>query len=380
MKEADRIELGNLCPEVVDSIFSRIPLKSLAKLKSVSKTRCNFIEHFRRRNPPTTASGLTIVLKNLNRNLHNPEFQESTFLRTQEGQQGFFSTRACIKGNFPVRLIDSCKGLLLYAANDGLSWAYYACSPFLDQCLALPRAHSITRLACASLALDGSSKENLRVLCFFLKEIDFVRGTVGCKIFSSATWDWREFQATILSTDLLLKRDFDVAHLFGPSVFCRGRLYWIWGLCMLVYDNEADFFKLIPLPSKAEEGNYGRPLDMLSQLLWESDGSIYFCYQMNERLCIYNFIGDDEVMDQEHEFYGTVNGEVKKLRAKCGIKPCGFNQDFHLLYLHVPPGTIVAYSLETRELEQVWACGEFKGNYAIEKILPFLFKSVNLFV
>ncbi|KAL3505306.1 hypothetical protein ACH5RR_035147 [Cinchona calisaya] len=390
--ETDTIELGNLCPQVIDSIFSKIPLKSLVKLKSVSKTWCKFIEHIRRCHPPTTTSGLAILLKHHHRD--HQDFQETTFLKSQEGREGFFfRTIASIKHNFPLNLIDSCDGYLLYATNNGDSWTYYICSPSLDQCLALPQAHGITRLTCASLAFDDSRRENLRVLCFFLKEIDFVEGTMSCMIFLSETWEWREFQARILNSDLLLERDFETEQLFGSSVFCRGRLYWMWSVFMLVYDNQGVFFKLIPLPTKAYDGNVGNPSNLLSQFLWESDGEMYFCYQINEGLCIFKFIGDDQVLEgcclwkfnqfvmlkefiwRKLEYMG--NGKVVTLRAKCRIKPCAFNQDLQLLYLLVPPGRIVSYSLETRELEQVWACGELEGTYATEKILPFLFKSVD---
>ncbi|CAI9116759.1 OLC1v1017995C1 [Oldenlandia corymbosa var. corymbosa] len=394
------IELGNLCLQVIYSIFSKIPVKSLTKLKCVSRTWRDFINEFRRFHRPATASGLVLLSSN------HPAVQESIFIKAHEQHcrwlAGFEETEFYRRIKLRLHLIDSRCGLLLYGTSDSQFWTYYVFNPLLDQFLPLPRVHEAKRLACASLVFDESCHKNFKVICAFLEEIDVMKDSMRCKIFCSKKREWREMEARLFN--LHLAKGFFNKQLIGPSAFSRGRLYWIWSLCMLVFDSEEEFFKLIPLPSKAAHQSERNSRNSLSQFLWESEDQIYFCFQLKELLCIFKFTGADHLLFKDDDynsmdsglwgFHRSVNlqeitvrevgllGDGKLFRARHTlIRPCGFNQDLQLLFLYVPPERIVSYSLETEEFEPVWCCRELEtcNSSNIVQVLPFLFKSVHLF-
>ncbi|CAK9165566.1 unnamed protein product [Ilex paraguariensis] len=379
--DAETIELGNLCPDLIESIFSRINIKSITKLKIVSKTWCNVITDLRRSNPPTTTSGLVIFLRQIN---NNPTLHESIFIKVQDQSQGQDCTlHASFKHSFST-LIDSCNGLLLYAGKNGHFWTYHVSSPVLDQHISLPPAHKTSRPACASLAFDGIHQDWFRVICFFWAEVDIMSGTMNCQIFSSQTWEWTEHQARILYSGLLLEDGFVHGQCFGSGVFSRGRLYWIWSLCLLVYDDKREFFKLIRLPKN--KSTRTRSNVYLSQLLWESEGCIHLCDPVDEGFYIWAFNDDHDDFEHESMDYDlrwrfervVMVVELKSGWSWTSIRPCAFNEDLQVLYLELSPGTIVSYSFETKKIAQVWFYGEPGEDYFMSNIYPFLFKSVNL--
>lgn len=293
--ESEIMELGDLSEELIEEILRRVPIKCRTRLKSVSKKWRNFIGHLRLSSPLTTSSGLVIFLKGIHK---NPIHHSTNFIQIRDHTLAQNATlHSSFLHNFPW-LVDSCNGLLLYGTtDDNYFWTYHVSSPFLNHPIALPRAHRVSRSASASLIFDGSSYDQFRVICFFRDEVNFAAKTVKYMLFSSKNWEWREYEARILNLDLMQEDGFVPGHCFRPSVYCRRKLYWIWSFCLLIYDDEREFFKLIQLPAgKILKNN----VYLYQQLLWESEGRIHFCSPANEGFCIWAYVVDDD--DENHDF------------------------------------------------------------------------------
>ncbi|KAH0680577.1 hypothetical protein KY284_021662 [Solanum tuberosum] len=379
-EEEEMIELGNLSNHIVESIFTKIPLKSLIQLKTVSKTWRNSITNIRHCYPLTTSTGFVLFLK-------HKTYQESVFMKlhdqTQKNFPKFCTFHSSSTHKFPY-LIDSCNGVLLYASENNNSngfWTYSVSSPVLDQIISLPISHHISRPTCSSLVFESNL---FQVISFFWEEVDFDTHMMNCMIFESNSWKWRETQIQILNSQLLQSDGFIRGQCFNSSVFsCEKRkLYWIWSLCLLVYDIDFEVFTLFSLPKN--NSIRSRKDVYYSQFLYESSegGVIQFCDPVNSGVFIWSFRGSEFKFDH---FVRLVNiNDDQDLRFKTGysVKPCAFNKDLRVLYLHVLPHTIAAYSFETQELVQIWSYEEDKEEEEVcwvFKIFPFLFSSVDLF-
>ncbi|GMP81361.1 hypothetical protein CsSME_00036102 [Camellia sinensis var. sinensis] len=391
MKEVERTTssttttMDDLCPELLESILCRLPLISRARSKCVSKTWCSLITSLRHSFPPSTSSGLVIFLTNNIKNEPN-NLHRTFFIKNQDHSQTF-TLQCSTKHNLPW-LVDSCNGLLLYAKNDrNHNWSYYISSPVLDQFIALPPRHKPSILARESLAFNGlnsnsnsNSKHNhhhFKVICFFFNEVDAESGKINCQTFSAQTGEWREHEAPLNNSNLLLEDGFRRSDCFSPSVYSKGRLYWIWSLCMLVYDDKREFFKLVGLPKSKSRRNF---IYVLSLQLWESEGRIHYCEPTEEgfRLWIYMDDGDENSYDYDFKNWQAKTTIVLE-RIRLGLSwPCAFNEELQELYMQVPPGTIFSYSFETRKLAKLCCYGKPGKDYSISYIYPFMFNSANL--
>lgn len=402
----ESIELGNLFPHLIEEIFIRIPLKSLTRLKCVSKNWRSFITRLCHSNPPTTASGLVVFFKE---NRSDSTLHQSTFIKLQHQnvaleKEGCFCPlyTSSVLHNYPC-LIDSCKGLLLYATSDDHSWTYHVSVPFTSQFISLPPAHKVSRPSCASLAFNGFQFSIFRVFCFFWDEYDIASGTMNSLSFSSNSSSWREQQARLMNSQLLLEEGFVRGQCFRPNVYMKEKFYWLWSKFMLVYDENKELFNLIRLPTNKSKRTILNA--HLSQLLWESEGRIHFCDVADEGIYLWEYTDDDEghsdykamdcdsvwrfkrliVLDelksQKNESVYWFN-DAEKLRMELSwtsrIRPCAFNEDLQVLYLLLLPGSIVTYSFETQRFARVWSFGELGDNYFMCKAYPFLFSSLGV--
>ncbi|CAN4122859.1 unnamed protein product [Withania somnifera] len=264
---------------------------------------------------------------------------------TQKDTVKYCTLHASSTHKYPF-LVDSCNGVLLYASHNNVFWTCSVSSPVLDQFISLPVSHNVTRPACSSLVFDDS-------------------------------WSWRDTQIRILNSELLVLDGFVKEQCFSPSVCSAKKVYWIRSLCLLVYDTDAEFFTLFPLPkdhsTKSRKGVY-------SQLLWES-GVVHFCDPVNYGFFIWTSRENNFKLDHFVRLE-YINNQYLRLKMGYSVRPCAFNKDLQLLYFHVLPHTIIAYSFETRELVQVWSycChgDEEEKDCWIFKIHPFLFSSVDL--
>ncbi|KAI8548843.1 hypothetical protein RHMOL_Rhmol07G0305700 [Rhododendron molle] len=392
-EERERRNFDDLCPDLIDAVLRRAPLLSRTRLKPVSKSWCHLITTLRHSTPPTTSSGLVIFYRQVH---DNPTLHQSSLLRIQNSKT--LSVSSTLSLSYPW-LLDSCNGLVLYAKkNETHGWVYCVYSPVLSQHRILPHRNKSEILARESLAFDGSQRGNFKVVCFFFQDIDFKGGKIECQIFSSATGDWREIEAPLINSFLLTQIGFQLGDVWGQSVYRNGKLYWVWSRCMLVFDEDQEFFELVELPMSKETGETkGERKKCFSRMkLWVSEGQIYYCESTEEGYRVWKYCDNDSNDDDKWQAkrlivveklklrkIETVNwfGEKIKVPIQEGcIWPCAFNEDLQLLFFQVGPGTLYSYSFETGEFEEVWGCGNTGQEqiYPMSCVCPFLFNSVNL--
>lgn len=236
------------------------------------------------------------------------------------------------------------------------------------------------------------------MVSFFFQDIDVSGGKIECQIFSSETGDWREIEAPLINSFLLLQNRFQVDDITGQSVYRKGKLYWVWSLCMLVFDEDEESFELVNLKKSTETGERKKKRMCFSNAqLWESEGKINYCESTREGYRVWKYcdndydddenrweakrlIGLEKLKSREIEVVDFL-GERMKVRISGGmIWPCAFNEDFQLVYFQVGPRTIFSYSFETGEFEEVWGSENpvETQNYFFCYVSPFLFNSVNL--
>ncbi|KAI8004269.1 hypothetical protein LOK49_LG08G00459 [Camellia lanceoleosa] len=245
--------------------------------------------------------------------------------------------------------------------------------------------HKPSILARESLAFNGlnsnsnsiHNNDQFKVICFFFKEVDAESGRINCETFSAQTWEWREHEAPLNNSNLLPEDGFRNCDCFGPSVYSKGRLYWTSNLCMLVYDDEREFFNLVRLPKSKSRRNSNY---VLSLRLWESEGLIHYCEHIEEGFRLWVYIDDGDGYSYDHDFRDwQAKRTIVLERIGLGLTwPCTFNEELQELYMQVPPGTIVSYSFETGKLAEVWCYGMPVKDYSMSYIYPFMFNSVNL--
>lgn len=371
--------LQDLNQDLVNEILSRVPLKSRTKLKSVSKSWRTCINSLRVSMPLTSSSGLVVFLK---KSLMLIRLCDRAFVHSA-------SVHSCLSHNYPY-LVDSCNGLLLYGTCDDVSWTYHVARPHFDRVVglptALPPAHSVSRLVYTRLLVDGLSYDKFKILCLFLNEVDFGAETIQCMIFDSREGEWIEHEARLVNSDLLRGDGFVRGKCFRPSVYSGKRLYCIWSLCLLIYDDGKGVFKLVQLPekSKSSESVKKNNTDHLFQLLWESDGRLHFCAPAadNQGFCIWAYVGDGDNDFMDHNLMWKFKQFVMvKDNLKLGLswrraQPVAYNEDLQRLYmLVITAGVLVSYSFETQRFEKVWSIGELGHINLMSNIFPFILGS-----
>ncbi|KAH7846669.1 hypothetical protein Vadar_016796 [Vaccinium darrowii] len=393
-KERETTTMDELCPDLIDAVLRRVPLLPRTRLKPVSKAWCHHITTLRHTAPPTSSTGLVISYSEFN---DDPKLHRSSLFRIQENSNSL--SLACTPSHSYRWLVNSCNGLVLYAkTNETHNWVYCVSSPVLNQYRILPQRHKSEILARESLAFDGSHRGNFKVVSFFFQDIDVSGGKIECQIFSSETGGWREIEAPLINSFLLLQNGFQVDDITGQSVYRKGKLYWVWSVCMLVFDEDEESFELVNLPKSAETGERKKKRMCFSYTqLWESDGKINYCESTREGYRVWKYC-DNDYDDDENRWEAKrlivldklksremevvdLFGERMKVRVSEGmIWPCAFNEDFQLVYFQVGPRTIFSYSFETGEFEEIWGSGNpvETQNYFFCYVCPYLFNSVNL--
>lgn len=370
--------LQDLNQELMEEILLRVPLKSRTKLKSVSKSWRSSITSLRLLMPLRTSSGLVVFLKNSV--LQFIQLRDHAFVHTA-------SLHSCFFHSYHPFLVDSCNGLLLYGTHDSVSWTYHVARCDFNHAVALPPAHSVKRSVYTSLLVDGSCYNKFKIMCLFLDEVDCDAGTVQCTFFDSKNFEWREYEARIVNSRLVSREGFVRGKCFRPSVYSGKRLYCIWSLCLLIYDDEKGFFKLIQLPedliiSKSVKKNNA---DHCFQLLWESEGQLHFCAPApdNQAFCVWAYVNDDDNDFMDHNLMWKFKQFVMLKDSLLSgwslkrIQPVAFNDDLQRLYVLVmPAGVIASYSFETQKFEKVWSFGE-PGDSGMPNIFSFLLGSTS---
>ncbi|XP_039055711.1 putative F-box protein At1g47390 [Hibiscus syriacus] len=367
--------------DILELILSKLPLKPRTRFKCVSRVWNALITDLRHIQPPTTASGLVFSFKKPSS--INPIYQLNLLEVVQDQSLSCF-VHTSLTHELPW-LIDSCNGLLLFGTKKGISLTYLVSSPVRNQWLKLPPpGHGSSVPVSASLAFDGV-RQHFDVICQFWEDADIKNGTLKYQIFSSQSWQWREYNGKIHNSALCLSKDFNREEWYCPSLYCKGRMYWIWSLCLLVFNENKLSFELMELPKTK--------LRLTSlycgKRLWESEDHLHYCdstyvgFYIWERIEIdnrndfglkwrlKNYIRMDELVSRNY-----YPDDVVFLISPVSVKPCAFNDDLQILYFQLPR-IIAAYSFETRKAVKILS-DDAIGQSSHDNVFPFLFNAVDL--
>ncbi|KAK1362360.1 F-box domain-containing protein [Heracleum sosnowskyi] len=367
--------LQDLNQELMEEILLRVPLKTRTKLKSVSKSWRTSISSLRLSMPLRPSSGLVVFLKKSV--IQFIQLHDEAFVHTA-------SLHSCFSHSC-ASLVDSCNGLLLYGTLDSVTWTYHVARSDFDHAVALPPAHSVKRSVCTSLLFDGACYDKFKIMCLFLDEVDCDAGTIQCTVFDSKKCKWREYEARIVNSCLVSRDGFVRGQCFRPSVYSGKRLYCIWSLCLLIYDDEEGFFKLIQLPEDSimKKSVKKNKNDHWFQLLWESEGQLHFCAPAPDKqgFCIWAYVNDEDNDFMDHNLmwkfkkFVVLKDSLISGQSPKSIRPVAFNDDLQRLYVLVLPARVIAsYSFETQNFEKVWSFGE-PGDISMPNIFSFLLGS-----
>jgi hypothetical protein len=248
--DSSKTPLGDLCPDIVQHILSFVPLKPRTRFKSVAQNWCSFITGLRDYSLPLPNSyGLVLFAKEWSLKLAGGG--DATVFLTINDHLGVETAthENWITLTLPKAiLIDSCNGLLLYADTDETRSYYtrfYVVSPLMKQFVAIPIPckNKLSTKACVAIAFDDDDIDgHFQLISYSLEQDDaqlnVVKQSITCQIFSSETRGWSEHQATILnpSRPLIFQRKHSV------SFYKKGKLYCLWEHMLLVYYVERKVF------------------------------------------------------------------------------------------------------------------------------------------
>ncbi|VFQ94885.1 unnamed protein product [Cuscuta campestris] len=352
-------EFGDLCDEIAETIFSFVPLKSLAKLETVSKSWRQLIARVRLHHPPATDSGLVLHLWSSG---GAGLSQKSVFLKLHYPRNAELCTVDSSAPNKFLFLIDSCNGLILYGAvDDKKTWNYIVHSQVSDQSIALPPSNSVYRPAFVALAFDPRKNAQFKVVGFF----------------------WNEKQGKLLNSGLISEEGFVFGQCFGPAIYMNSRLHLIWCFCLLIFDEDGDEFTVLPLPRNPNGSSYSYH-NPCHRSLWESEGKLNLCDPDEHGFRIWEFSNDTHESLWTLRRYVVLDDLISETRRETGvrvtvgnsIRSSGFNEDLQILYIHVVVcKKIVGYSFETKRVVGVWSYGDVGEDFQLH---TFLFKHVGL--
>ncbi|KAM7528534.1 hypothetical protein LguiB_031944 [Lonicera macranthoides] len=248
--------MDELLPQdLIFNIFSRLEVKQLLQLRSVSKLWCAIIDHpslpaihlstqSQKAQPATTL----VLSPNPDGDKVPPTFTTIHLLQesgkvlqptTQFMNLPFSTTRLNLEG--------SSNGLLYFVQN-GRDRAVVISNPFKKQYRKLPPP-DIPCLELAYLSKYGLGFDNitrsLKMVCVFFKELDFSSYKLGAKVNCLGTGLWREINQVPLYP------------ISGSPVFSHGFLHWIKdplvvdGILegtIIRFDFNKEEFTLIPCP------------------------------------------------------------------------------------------------------------------------------------
>ncbi|RAL53634.1 hypothetical protein DM860_012249 [Cuscuta australis] len=374
-------DFGDLCDEIAEIIFSFVPLKSLAKLETVSKSWRQLIARVRLHHPPVIDSGLVLHLWSSGAAGIS---KKSVFLKLHYPHNAELCTvDSSAPNKFPF-LIDSCNGLILYGLEDDKqTWNYIVHSQVSDQSIALPPSNSVFRPAFVALAFDPRKNAQFKVVGFFWNEVNPLSNSVNSMVFKSESWEWREKQGKLLNSGLISEQGFVFGQCFGPAIYMNSRLHLIWCFCLLIFDEDGDEFTVLPLPRNPNGASYSYD-NPRHRSLWESEGKLNLCDPDEHGFRIWEFSNDTHESLWTLCRFVVLDDLISETRRETGvrvtvgnsIRSSGFNEDLQILYIHVVVcKKIVGYSFETKRVVGVWSYGDVGEDFQLH---TFLFKHVGL--
>ncbi|KAF0901086.1 hypothetical protein E2562_037652 [Oryza meyeriana var. granulata] len=319
------------CDDLLVEILSRLPFKSLARFKCVSRSwRALISGGYLRRRLPLLAAGLFVHVP------HDGD-GEPRYATACSGAGGF---EFCDMGFFPLvataKIVDACEGLLLYRSLAAAASLYVAC-PATRRWAALPVPRREAQLP--MLAFDPASSPHYHVVCFVAWQ---ERGAT-VDVFSSESGAWAERDAV-----------FGVeASSLSPTTHYRGGV-----LHVLAYPDRVVLMDLATTTTMAPCRLAPRLPDDVDAgaRLGHSRGRLHYAKCDGERVRVWA-LGDDASpgswqwsLTHTVRFNDmTINGEVKFL---------AFHPDMaDVVYLSSSAGKMARCDLRKEEIVSSWKLG-----------------------
>ncbi|MBA0821170.1 hypothetical protein Goarm_018042 [Gossypium armourianum] len=283
--------------DLLIQILVRLPVKSLLRFKSVSKTWHSIISdpEFSCRLFPDI-SGL--VMRKLGSPANKPEYGFIPLGNKSSADDAPFKYLDFINHPSGLKVVQSCNGLLLCSSSrydDKSNYDYYIYNPTTKQfvMIALPANPQDARIVYSlSLAFDHTKSPHYKVVCIrdpdpWLNISDdpdsnFVSQQI--EIYSSQTRSWR-----------LSGKPF-LAHVnteFGGGVFCNGAIHWLgaWNNTSFYFNVQDEELRDLPMPPIPDDWEDLRRYQYFS----ESQNHLHLIeiYQPpTTRFCVYEIESD----------------------------------------------------------------------------------------
>ncbi|TYG60248.1 hypothetical protein ES288_D07G053000v1 [Gossypium darwinii] len=224
-------------------ILVRLPVKSLLRFKSVSKTWHSIISdpEFSRR-LSLNISGL--IMCKLSYQVNKPEYGFIPLGNKSSTDDAPFKYLDFINHSSGLKVVQSCNGLLLCSSSryyNNFNYDYYIYNPTTKQFVTIPLPSNLqnARVVCRlSLAFDPTKSLHYRVVCVrdpdpwlnILNDPESNYVSQQIEIYSSQTRSWRLSGKPFLS---------HVNTGFGGGLFCNGTIHWLGA-----YNNTSFYFNV----------------------------------------------------------------------------------------------------------------------------------------
>ncbi|MFS8009284.1 putative F-box domain, leucine-rich repeat domain superfamily, F-box-like domain superfamily [Helianthus anomalus] len=255
--------MANLPSEIILNIMSRMPVKSLARFRCVSKLWCEYIDdqHLKiirgQQYPEETA--IMIARTNVSDHplisLYAIESKKSMVLMKKIPSLEFKSTKISSEYNVPY-ILGSCNGLvyLSLSVKGYWSWIVHTCDirvvdPLRKEYYELPPMnHPLDQKGIAFYGLGFDDSTNTFKMVFFTIVNEREEACAMVHVFGTRSWQ----QISQISLNLMI---FTRPPNFPKAVFACGCLHWLDGYGKIIsLDMRTEEFGLIDLPNVQRHG------------------------------------------------------------------------------------------------------------------------------
>ncbi|CAK7356313.1 unnamed protein product [Dovyalis caffra] len=349
--------------DVIVEILSRLPAKTVMRMKLVSKAWHHLISNVCALRLSAAAAAHPpgfLFLCSVSKFLRPSEYDIAGYACYPDGHDcsansdGFVDAYSSL---LPFKLstdhyFDCCNGLLLFTRREiqENSLYYYVCNPTTKQCVAIPNPRPRTYPFSASLAFDPAKSPHYKVVRFLYPE-EIVSSPVKLDIFSSDTGKWVR-RSAMLSIQLP-PPPAGWNSCIRRSIYLDGRIYKLSVVNYLLrFDLNAHSDVAIELPHKKVTRCYG--------FIGTSRGSLYYSNHDESRLMISFWLLEDRCQGDP---FWTLRHRVSMdyLTSKY---PEVHNSSFHFDAYAIHPAAdivflgihnmVLSYDLKTNKFEEVF--------------------------
>ncbi|KAJ0972153.1 hypothetical protein J5N97_020112 [Dioscorea zingiberensis] len=325
----------SLTDDILIEILTKLPLKSLFRLTSVSKQWQRLIsDRYLSNKLPLMLSGVYHFPHNAKTGVEKPRFAWLSENGFEDMSLSFFPF------NLSSTIIDCCHGLLLFYSS--LHGRFYVCNPILKKWFQLPKLGKSNHLSI--LAFDPRHAARYRVVCF----TGWLAQGAEIEIYSSETGEWA---AGLLHWGVDTDRMSATMRYFDGVLYVLALPQFVVGINL-----EGMSCQQIELPEMVKhDGCVGK-----------SGGLLHYSSNNGKQINIWTLNSSKWSLKHSISFQFTVEEPLEMVNF------LGFHPELDIVYLWVP-GKIVSYNLMNKRFDVVCEFGlELKDAYLIQMWLhPF---------